>query len=96
MENPKGFLRQFLGKPPMSFDASEFGEDYNKATDIWGYFNEPKRLRKYTRHQSTDTNSRKLPPVPADYIMDTAMRPQQVRRSITPSTFAQAFFKANK
>jgi site-specific DNA-cytosine methylase len=41
MENPMGYLRQFMGKPAFTFDPSEFGEDYNKTTDIWGYFKEP-------------------------------------------------------
>lgn len=38
MENPKGLLRKFMGKPAFEFDASEFGCDYNKHTDLWGYF----------------------------------------------------------
>ena len=96
LENPKGLLRQFLGNPPFSFDASEFGEDYNKGTDIWGYFKEPKKIREYTRHLSTDKNTRKLPAIPEDYQRDTNMSVTAIKRSITPQSFAEAFMKANK
>ncbi len=95
LENPKGLLRQFLGKPPFSFDASEFGEDYNKATDIWGYYNEPRKTQVYIRHDSTDLNTRKLPAIPKDYKRDPNMNTTAIKRSITPQGFAQAFFKAN-
>ena len=96
IENPMGYLRQFLGKPAFTFDPSEFGADYNKKTDLWGYFNEPKIKLKYTRFASTDTNSRKLPSIPTDYIRDKNMRTQQIARSITNKDFAVAFYKANK
>lgn len=94
IENPMGYLRQFLGAPAMTFDPSEFGGDYNKTTDLWGYFNEPKRGKK-TRYDSTDKNTRKLPPIPEDYVRDEHMTPLQIRRSITNGSFAEAFFKAN-
>ena len=96
MENPKGLLRKFMGKPAFTFDASEFGEDYNKATDLWGYFKEPKKKRDYVRFASTDKNTRKLPAIPTDYIRDPEMNTTAIKRSITPSGFAQAFYKANK
>lgn len=96
MENPKGLLRKFMGKPAFAFDASEFGEDYNKHTDLWGYFNPPKRTAEYWRHQSTDKNTRKLPPIPKDYVIDKQMSKTAIRRSITPQGFAEAFYKANK
>lgn len=95
MENPKGLLRKFMGKPAFSFDASEFGEDYNKATDLWGYFKEPKKKRDYIRYPSTDKNTRKLPPLPNDYVLPESETKQAARRAITPNTFAEAFFKAN-
>lgn len=96
MENPKGLLRQFIGKPVFSFDASEFGEDYNKGTDLWGYFKEPNPSQPYKRHDSTNKNTRKLPDIPSDYIIDSKMSRQAIKRSITPKGFAQAFFSANK
>jgi hypothetical protein len=96
MENPMGYLRQFMGKPAFTFDPSEFGEDYNKTTDIWGYFKEPKKLKPYTRFDSTDKNTRKLPTIPEEYKPDPNMSNLQIRRSITAKGFAQAFFKANQ
>lgn len=96
MENPKGLLRKFMGKPAFTFDASEFGEDYNKHTDIWGYFNEPRKMYPYKRFASTDKNTRKLPPIPEDYIRDPNMSTVAIKRSITPAGFAGAFFAANK
>jgi hypothetical protein len=95
MENPKGLLRKFMGKPAFTFDASEFGEDYNKATDLWGYFAEPRKKREYVRYPSTDKNTRKLPAIPEDYKRDPEMTTVAIKRSITPSSFAQAFFKSN-
>jgi hypothetical protein len=96
MENPKGLLRQFMGRPPFSFDASEYGEDYNKGTDIWGYYNLPVKKKDYIRYPSTDKNTRKLPAIPEDYIRDPEMTTVAIRRSITPAGFAQAFYNANK
>jgi site-specific DNA-cytosine methylase len=95
LENPLGFLRHFLGKPALTFDASEFGGNYNKTTDLWGYFNEPKKTRDYIRFASTDKNTRKLPPLPEGYkpVNETN---QAARRAITPRGFAEAFYKANK
>lgn len=96
MENPKGLLRQFMGRPAFEFDASEFGEDYNKHTDLWGYFKVPRKTHSYTRYPSTDKNTRKLPAIPEDYKRDTLMTTVAIKRSITPQGFANAFFKANK
>lgn len=96
MENPRGLLRKFMGKPAFSFDASEFGEKYNKHTDLWGYFKEPKKGGEYKRYRSTDKNTRKLPDIPKDYVIDPGMSRIAIKRSITPKGFANAFFKANR
>lgn len=96
LENPKGLLRQFLGNPLFSFDASEFGETYNKATDLWGYYKIPRKKEEYRRFSSTDKNTRKLPKIPEGYKVDQTMNLTAIKRSITPHGFAQAFFKANR
>jgi len=97
LENPMGYLRQFLGKPPFHFDPWEFGEPWTKGTDIWGYFNFPKK--KFTdidqvmtqeQKDKCSTNSRKLPSI----SMLTGSK-QQVRRAMTPQGFANAFYKVN-
>lgn len=96
LENPMGYLRQFLGRPAFTFDPSEFGGDYNKTTDLWGYFKDPSISSSYKRFESTDKNTRKMPLIPADYERDPEMRPRAIARSITNGGFAKAFFKANQ
>lgn len=93
MENPMGYLRQFLGKPPFTFDPCDFGEPYTKKTDLWGYYNLPKK-NPVTLNNSEkircSQNTRKLPS-----ISDFTGSKQAARRAITPKGFANAFFKAN-
>lgn len=95
VENPMGYLRQFLGAPAFTFDPSQFHETYNKTTDLWGYFKAPNRSKK-ARYASTDDNTRELPNIPEKYKRDYHMSPLQIKRSITPEGFAKAFFKSNQ
>ncbi len=91
LENPTAYLRQFLGKPPMTFQPYEFGDHYKKRTDLWGYFNEPtKKPVVLTEKEIEDSrvNTRPLPKIKGLTVAD--------RRAITPAGFAQAFYKANK
>jgi hypothetical protein len=97
LENPMGYLRQFLGKPPFHYDPWEFGDPWTKGTDIWGYFNFPKK--KYTDMEQVmneeqiarcKQNNRKLPS-----ISEITGSKQAAKRAMTPQGFAQAFFKAN-
>jgi len=93
LENPTGYLRQFLGKPVFIFNPCDFGDRYTKKTDLWGYFNLPKKnpviLNQKELWQSKQ-NSRKLP-----RISDFTGSKQADRRAITPPGFAKAFFQAN-
>ena len=94
LENPLGFLRQFLGYPHFTFNPCDFGERYTKKTDLWGFFNIPKtKPVKLTEDekQLCKTNSRKL-----SSISDITGSNQAARRAITPTGFAKAFFKANQ
>lgn len=94
LENPMGYLRQFLGKPPFTFNPCDFGDRYTKKTDLWGYFNFPKkRPVELTEEEKalTSTKSRRLPS-----ISDFTGSNQAARRAITPKGFAEAFYKANK
>ena len=89
LENPMGYLRQFLGVPKFTFHPWEFGENYSKRTDIWGYFNEPKKKIRILTEEEKDLcrrNARKLLS-----LGDT----QDARRAITPKGFAEAFFRGN-
>lgn len=69
LENPwYGRLKWFLGKPVMTFDPWEFGDEYKKRTALWGYFNEPVKTHTTISDVLTQdqidkhkTNSQKLP-----------------------------------
>ena len=91
LENPKGLLRRFLGKPCYEFNPYDFGDNYKKITCLWGWFNEPKKspikcdMPKFDMMKSKDIH-------PEYYGKLTRLE----RRSITPKGFAKAFYKANK
>jgi hypothetical protein len=107
MENPKGLLRRFLGKPVFQFNPYDFGDAYQKHTDLWGYFNEPvKSPIQLTEKQKQlhRTNSQPL----AKYMKFDRLKTKEIhpekygelsrteRRAITPSGFAKAFFEVNR
>jgi len=96
LENPMGYLRQFLGKPAFTFDPCDFGDKYTKKTDLWGYFNVP-TMNPIDLNQEElalcAVNSRSLPRLPS--ISDITGNKQAAKRAITPPRFARAFFEAN-
>lgn len=89
MENPRGLLRQFIGKPAFTFQQWEFGDKGQKPTDLWGYFNEPTKKRGAVnphfsrRSWGSRVKSKKG-------LTRTEIRAQ------TPPKFARAFFEANR
>lgn len=101
MENPVGFLRQFIGIPSYQFEHWEFGDQQIKRTDLWGYFKPPRktvanRPENLTIKFASRINGRgwSKPACPTEYRhlrLDRA-----AVRAITPPGFAKAFFKANK
>lgn len=94
-----GYLRQFLGRPKFTFSPEEYGENFTKKTDVWGYFNEPaKNPRKMTDGEKllSARNNRVLPELPPDYVMPRGWNKLAARRSMTSSKFAEAFYRANK
>lgn len=101
LENPEGFLRQFLGKPPFDFYQWEYGGNYSKHTDLWGYFNKPKPIIKAKPDHITAGMGHKShsaawanPKAPEEY---KHLKLNRVAiRAITPFGFAEAFYKANK
>lgn len=88
LENPRCFLRQFLGKPAFTFEHWEFGDNGIKPTDIWGYFNEPKKSVK----NKPEGLSQQFPNKRINAI---GWSKSATKRAITPSSFARAFYKAN-
>lgn len=93
LENPVGYLRRFMGEPPLTFKPCDYGDPWTKRTDLWGYYKAPKRrpvevvkpkgrVEGGTRDWSFAKNGR-----------DGWTR-QEVR-AMTPPGFARAFFEAN-
>lgn len=98
LENPRGFLKYFLGNPPFEFTPADFGDNYKKRTQIWGNFNQPvKNPIKCETNKFDATLLADLPEFPKDFIYDKGcgLDKRQVRRSITPQGFAKAFYEAN-
>lgn len=94
IENPMGYLRQFLGLPVFTFDPCEFGDRYTKKTDLWGYFKMPRRnptILLDFELENCHQNKRKLPS-----ISNITGSNQSAKRAVTPTGFAQAFFEANQ
>lgn len=92
LENPKGLIEWFLGKPTFQFQPYEFGDNYSKKTCLWGNFNQPQKLILCQKPPSGKTMKYLFNPVKdkRDFKKIAEMR------SITPPKFAQAFFKANQ
>lgn len=102
LENPVGFLRQFIGVPRFTFEQWEFGDLQIKPTDIWGYFNKPTKNTAERppmlaqRYPNGRINGKawanpKCPPEYKHMKLDRA-----AIRAITPPGFANAFYRANK
>ena len=107
LENPNGLLKRFLGKPVFEFCPYDFGDEYQKHTYLWGYFNIPKKkpikLPKRLKELSK-THSQPL----AEYMKFDRLKTKEIhpkfygkltrteRRAITPQGFARAFFEANR
>ena len=92
LENPMGYLRQFLGKPVFTFDPCDFGDPYTKKTDLWGYFNIPKK--KPVMPEYYISGGKRFPPLWGKTGGNTIDAKRQ--RAITPLGFAKASFKANR
>lgn len=100
LENPRGFLRQFLGIPKFTFEHWQYDINNNnyKATDLWGYYKIPKPIRNNRPHNPAPKKGHGIMlwkfdcPDEYKYLgLDKA-----AIRAITPIEFAKAFYKANK
>lgn len=96
LENPRGYLRRFLGKPPFEFNPCDFGDSWTKRTDLWGVFNLPHKNPVAPVHRNLNWEHRYLPSPPEDYCKKIGGDRRKTRRAMTPAGFAQAFFKANR
>lgn len=101
LENPVGFLRQFLGRPQFTFYQWQFGESRKKRTDIWGYFTapvptvktEPDEI-KYVSNMKSGKMGVKKQDCPPEYA-HLGLKRADIK-AITPPGFARAFYEANK
>ena len=93
LENPKGMLEWFLGKPAMMFQPYEYGNPYQKKTCLWGVFNIPPKLFLTGYY---DAYFDKIPMCKLRELLNCDSTRQSELRSVTPSGFAKAFFMANQ
>lgn len=109
IENPRGYLRKYLGFPPLTFQPWQYGDPWTKATDIWGNYNLPKplydnwedvpKLDLYTRPNRNKPNFAYLHKSAWEKIPQLHFhKPESDAefRAMTPPGFANAFFNANK
>jgi hypothetical protein len=81
LENPRGRIRHYIGKPALIFQPWEYGDPWKKETHLWGKFNIPEKSPVEPEYVYTD----RIGP----------QRDRADLRSITPPGFARAFFMAN-
>ena len=93
LENPRGKLRYFMGIPKNTFYQWQFGGQFKKPSDVWGYYNDPTPTVKKEPHFNVDKSWQK-PICPPEYL-DLGLKRVDIR-AITPEQFAKAFFKVNK
>lgn len=84
LENPVGWLRNYIGLPVMLFDPCDFGDPWTKKTCLWGRFNIPER----TPIEPTEGSKLHI-------RYGGRSGKTKTERSITPPGFAKAFFEAN-
>lgn len=109
IENPVGYLRDFLGEPAYSFQPWWFGSPWSKRTFLWGRFNKPVRTHKswaevnkirelYIRPGRGKPSIAFLHKSAQQYIPELwpfKISDDAAFRAITSPRFAAAFFKAN-
>lgn len=93
LENPVGRLSRYLGPARWIFDPCDYGDPYTKKTCLWGNFNVPKPdkvpvPKTPTGHHSIDQYWKNKG--------EKLGKNRQTLRSVTPSGFAEAFFKVNQ
>jgi hypothetical protein len=94
LENPAhGYLKRWLGEPAMVFDPWEYGDNWQKATALWGEFTHPPKFVKEKPEGIVKFSMLKSREIYPEYY---GILPRQIRRAITPPGFAKAFYEANK
>jgi len=113
IENPaNGRLKDFLGKPKMTYEPWHFGDPWTKRTALWGKFNIPVRIyniyddvpknkKLYMRPGRSKPGFAFLHKSAIDNIDSLKQFKHKVNddmsfRSLCPQGFANAFYQANK
>ena len=110
LENPVGYLREYMGHPRMTFQPWEYGDPWTKRTDLWGTFTPPPKLYSrwedvpdklplYTRPGRGKPNFAYLHKSAQALIPQLSWAKPETDadfRAITPPGFAKAFFTANR
>lgn len=95
LENPKGRLSRWLGKPTYIFNQSDFGAPYKKPTLLWGRFN-TMIIQGPITENPIPFDRAPLYDLPENYNLNIDHNKRAARRSIYPPAFCQAFFEANQ
>lgn len=104
LENPRGYLERFLGKPAFEFQNWEFGDMgplATKRTWLWGYFNEPAKTTREREvekiHDGSRMNKKPRLFIPTEIIPRNSkfLKMTSDERSIASPHFTKAFFQAN-
>ncbi len=99
LENPMGYLYNFLGKPSFYFQPWQFGETSflaTKRTAIWGYFNQPAKTVRTRTIPFISPHASKRDKVDKKRENKEWYSARAKDRSITPPGFARAFYESNK
>jgi hypothetical protein len=101
LENPDGYLAQFLGYPRYHFQPWWFGEtDFRatKRTHLWGYFQEPRRIIRGRTLPLVSPFSRPAGDgtVDRNRLNKGWAKASVEDRARTSEYFAKAFFEANQ
>jgi hypothetical protein len=96
LENPIGRLKHWMGSPQLKFNPCDYGDAWTKKTYLWGNFSELIKAPVISVSNSDQHNCISWPRDENGKTISWNTPKAKEIRSITPSGFAQAFFKANQ
>lgn len=100
LENPMGYLYNFMGFPYFYFQPWQFGDTSylaTKRTALWGYFNKPPKTVQKRTVPFISAHNKRNGQRPCNTEWSSFGKNNRAEmRAITPPGFAAAFFKANR
>lgn len=87
IENPIGRMTKILGPPVARFNPCDYGDPYTKMTYLWGEFNMPQKNPVEPIRVCSQ----------GSWVQKLGGKSEKTKylRSLTPSGFANAFYKVN-